>query len=159
MLVAQKATNGRWCGQSRGAKEVVVRRRAVSASFATVAVLLTGSLSAHHSPSAVFDMAKPFVIQGTLTKVDWVNPHISLFIDARGADGLPEAWKIESQPPSWFKHVGLVRADIAKVIGQTITVGGVRARDGSHYAYLQKLTFPDGNSIELDRAASAETKP
>jgi hypothetical protein len=139
--------------------EVVVRRRAVSVSFAIVAVLLTGSLSAHHSPSAVFDMATPFAIQGTLTKVDWVNPHISLFIDARGADGSAEAWKIESQPPSWFKHVGLVRADIAKAIGQTITVGGVRARDGSHYAYLQKLTFPDGNSIELDRGASAETKP
>ena len=59
-------------------REVVVRRRVVFASLAIVAVLLTGSLSAHHSPSAVFDMAKPFVIQGTLTKVDWVNPHISL---------------------------------------------------------------------------------
>jgi len=139
--------------------EVVVRRRAVAASFAIVAVLLTGALSAHHSPSAVFDMAKPFAIQGTLTKVDWVNPHISLFIEARGADGSPEAWKIESQPPSWFKHVGLVRADIAKAVGQTITVGGVRARDGSHYAYLQKLTFSNGNSIELERGASAEAKP
>ena len=139
--------------------EVVVRLRAVSASFAIVAVLLTGSLSAHHSPSAVFDMATPFTVQGTLTKVDWVNPHISLFIDVRGADGAPEAWKIESQPPSWFKHVGLVRADIAKAIGQTITVGGVRARDGSHYAYLQRLTFQNGNSIELERGASAEAKP
>jgi hypothetical protein len=136
-----------------------VTRRAVSASFAIVAVLLTGSLSAHHSPSAVFDMATPFAIQGTLTKVDWVNPHITLFIDARGADGAPEAWKIESQPPSWFKHVGLVRADIAKAVGQTITVGGVRARDGSHYAYLQRLTFQNGNSIELERGASSEAKP
>ena len=140
-------------------EEVVVRRRAVSASFAIVAVLMTGSVSAHHSPSAVFDMAKPFAIQGTLTKIDWVNPHIFLSIDARGADGSPEAWKIESQPPSWFKHVGLVRADIAKAVGQTITVAGVRARDGSHYAYLQKLTFQNGNSIELDRGASTEAKP
>ena len=65
----------------------------------------------------------------------------------------------ESQPPSWFKHVGLVRADIAKAIGQTITVGGVRARDGSHYAYLQRLTFQNGNSIELERGASSEAKP
>ena len=105
-------------------------------------------------------MAKPFVITGTLTKVDWVNPHIAIFIDAQGADGAVEAWKIESQPPSWFRRVGLARADIAKAIGQSVTIGGVRARDGSHYAYLQKLTIADGNSIEVDRGGSGpEVKP
>jgi hypothetical protein len=107
----------------------------------------------------VFDMAKPFVVSGTLTKIDWVNPHIDLFIEAKGADGSVEVWKIESQPPSWFRHVGLSRADFAKAIGQTITIGGVRARDGSRYAYLQKLTFADGNSIELDRGGNGEAKP
>jgi len=117
------------------------------------------SVSAHHSPSAIFDMAKPFVVSGTLTKVDWVNPHIDLMLDAKAADGSIESWKIESQPPSWFRHVGLTRADIAKAIGQTITVTGVRARDGSRYAYLMKLTFADGNSIELDRGGNGEAKP
>jgi hypothetical protein len=138
---------------------VFLTRRIFAASLSLAVVLLAGSLSAHHSPSAIFDMAKPFVVKGTLTKVDWVNPHINLFIDARGADGAIEPWKIESQPPSWFRHVGVTRADVAKAIGQTITVGGVRARDGSHYAYLQKLTFSDGNSIELERGGSAEVKP
>jgi hypothetical protein len=133
-------------------------RKDFSASLCLTVLLLAGSLSAHHSPSAIFDMAKPFVVKGTLTKVDWVNPHINLFIDAQGADGATENWKIESQPPSWFRHVGLARADVAKAIGQTVTIGGVRARDGSHYAYLQKLTFSDGNSIEVERG-SGETKP
>jgi hypothetical protein len=114
---------------------------------------------AHHSPSAIFDMSKPFVVKGTLTKVEWVNPHIDLFIDAQGADGSIETWKIESQPPSWFRRVGLNRADFVKAIGQTVTIGGVRARDGSRYAYLQKLTFSDGNSIELERGGSGEAKP
>jgi Family of unknown function (DUF6152) len=133
--------------------------RKVMAASVTLAGLLTGSLAAHHSPSAIFDMAKPFVVTGTLTKVDWVNPHIDFLIDARGPDGSTETWKIESQPPSWFRHVGLTRADFAKAIGQTVTVGGVRARDGSRYAYLQKFTFADGNSIEVERGGSAETKP
>ena len=131
----------------------------VTSAFMLAGFLSSTWLSAHHSPSAVFDMANPFVLKGTLTKVDWVNPHIDLMVDVRGADGSTETWKVESQPPSWFRHVGLTRADIAKAIGETVTIGGVRARDGSNYAYLQKLTFSDGNSIEVDRGSSGETKP
>jgi hypothetical protein len=119
-------------------------------------LLMTGSLSAHHSPSAVFDMSKPFVLKGTLTKVDWLNPHISMVIEATGADGSAETWKFESNPPSWFKHVGLNRADFAKVIGQAVTVGGVRARDGSRYGYMQKFTLPDGSSIALENGGGAK---
>jgi hypothetical protein len=121
-------------------------------------LVLTATLSAHHSPSAIFDMSKPFVLKGTLTKVDWVNPHIDIFIDAAAADGSAESWKFESNPPSWFRHVGLTRATFAKVIGQTVTVGGVRARDGSRYGYMRKFTFPDGNSIELE-TGGGEVKP
>jgi hypothetical protein len=126
--------------------------------LALAGLLMTGSVSAHHSPSAIFDMSKPFVLKGTLTKVDWLNPHIDMVIEATGADGSPETWKFESNPPSWFKHVGLNRADFAKFIGQTVTVGGVRAHDGSRYGYMQKFTFPDGNSIELQNGGG-ETKP
>jgi hypothetical protein len=107
------------------------------------------SLWAHHSPSAIFDMSKKFTLTGTLSKVDWINPHIVVFIDAKGASGVAEAWKFESNPPAWFKRVTVGRADFAKAIGQTVTVEGVRARDGSLYGYLQKITFPDGASLEL----------
>ena len=134
-------------------------RRVFAASLALTVLFTPGPATAHHSPSAVFDMAKPFVVSGTLTKIEWVNPHIDLFLDAKGADGSVEVWKVESQPPSWFRHVGLNRADFAKAIGQTVTIGGVRARDGSRYAYLQKITFADGNSIEVDRGGNAEAKP
>jgi Family of unknown function (DUF6152) len=129
------------------------------ASLAMAGLLFTGTLFAHHSPSAVFDMTKPFVLKGTLAKVDWVNPHINIFIDAAGADGSTEAWKFESNPPSWFRHVGLGRADFAKFIGQTVTAGGMRARDGSNYGYMRKFTFPDGSSIELDNGGGGEAKP
>ena len=114
-----------------------------------LAVLAAGSLWAHHSPTAVFDMAKPLMVKGTLTKVDWFNPHISVYVESKGADGSTENWKFESNPPSWFKNVGVSRADFAKFIGQPITAGGVPARDGSRYGYMFKVTFPDGNSLEL----------
>ena len=133
-------------------------RKVLAASCTLAAFFLAGSLSAHHSPSAIFDMAMPIVVKGTLTKVDWVNPHINFLVDAPGPDGSSDTWKIESQPPSWFRHVGLGRADFAKAIGQAVTIVGMPARNGSHYAYLQKLTFSDGNSIEVERGGG-EAKP
>src|SRR6202035_3363955 len=111
---------------------MLLRRKFLSTAVLLAGLIVAGSLWAHHSPSAIFDMSKKFTLTGTLTKVDWLNPHISLLIDAKGADGSTENWKFESNPPSWFKHVGLSRADVAKAIGQSVTVEGVRARDGSN---------------------------
>jgi len=116
--------------------------------FFTV-LFAASSLQAHHSPSAVFDMEKRFTVAGTLTQVDWINPHIVVFMDAKKEDGSVETWKFESNPPSWFRRVGLARNDIAKGIGQTVTVEGARAKNGSLYGYLLKITFVDGNSLEL----------
>ena len=116
----------------------------------TAVILLAGSLPtlAHHSTTAEFDVAHRMTLSGTLTKVDWVNPHIVVFIDSKGEKGA-EAWKFESNPPAWFRRVGVSRADFAKAIGQTVTVEGNRAKDGSLYGYLLKITYADGNSLEL----------
>ena len=116
--------------------------------FFTV-LFAAGSLPAHHSPSAVFDMEKKFTVAGTLTQVDWINPHIVVFLDAKKDDGSAETWKFESNPPSWFRRVGIARNDLAKAIGQNVTVEGARAKNGSLYGYLLKITFLDGNSLEL----------
>jgi hypothetical protein len=120
--------------------------------FAAV-ILLAGSYpaSAHHSTTAEFDVAHRMTLSGTLAKVDWVNPHIVVFIDAKDTSGSGStvAWKFESNPPAWFRRVGVSRADFAKAIGQAVTVEGNRAKDGSFYGYLVKITYADGNSLEL----------
>ena len=122
----------------------------LSAAVCTaVTILGVASLDAHHSPSAIFDMAKPVSVSGTLTRIDWINPHIVLSMDAKDQTGKVEHWTFQSNPPSWYKSVGLARADFAKVIGQTVTVGAVRARDGSLYGYMNKIKLPDGTSYEL----------
>jgi len=108
-----------------------------------------GAVSAHHSPSAIFDMAKPISVTGTLTKVEWINPHIVILMEAKGAGGKVENWRFESNPPSWYRRVGLSRADLAQAIGQTITVGGVRARNGAPYGYMLKMQLPDRRTLEL----------
>jgi hypothetical protein len=125
-------------------------RHRFSAILIAIAMLLAAApVPAHHSPSAVFDMSKEFTLSGTLTKVDWINPHIVVYLDAKKDDGSVENWKFESNPPSWFRRVSLGRDDFAKAIGQTVTVQGVRAKAGGLYGYLLKITFPDGNSLEL----------
>jgi uncharacterized protein DUF6152 len=112
--------------------------------------LAPGSAWAHHSPSSIFNMSEKFTLTGTLTQVDWVNPHIAVYIDVKKADGSGvENWKFESAPPSWLKRVGVNSADFRKAIGQSVTVEGNRARDGSPYGFLQKITFADGNSLAM----------
>jgi hypothetical protein len=105
---------------------------------------------AHHSPTAVFDMDHPFKLTGTMIKVDWYNPHIEVYVDAKKDDGSVENWKFESNPPSWFRRVNLSRDDFAKGIGQTVTIQGVRAKAGGPYGYLLKITFADGTAYELE---------
>ncbi len=124
---------------------------------AVVCAVLTffaiASLEAHHSPSAIFDMAKHIAVTGTLTRIDWINPHIVVAVEARSDGGKIEQWTFQSNPPSWYRSVGLARADFAKAIGQTVTVEGVRARDGTLYGYMNKITLPDGTSLELINSA------
>jgi hypothetical protein len=103
-----------------------------------------GSAWAHHSPSSIFDMSQKFVLTGTLTQVEWVNPHIAVYIDAT-----MENWKFESAPPSWLRRVGVNRSDFVKAVGQTVTVEGNRAKDGSLYGFLLKITFADGSSLAM----------
>lgn len=124
-------------------------RYKVALRMAVLAGVAAAALWAHHSPSAEFDMTRRILLTGTLTQVDWINPHIKVAMEVKGEGGKVENWGFESNPPAWFRRVGVSRADLAKAIGQTVKVEGVRAKDGSFYGYLQKITLPDGTSLEL----------
>jgi hypothetical protein len=132
-----------------GARRTSLKQTVSAIAFVVFAWLAAASLQAHHSPSAIFDMTKHVAITGTLTRVNWINPHIVLEMEAKGEGGKVEQWTFQSNPPSWYKSVGLARADFAKAIGQTITVEAVKARDGSLYGYMDKIRLPDGTSYEL----------
>ena len=132
-------------------------RQQISAALIVLVVFFaTAPLWAHHSVSAIFEMSKRITLTGTLTKVSWINPHIMIALDAKTDGGKIEAWGFESNPPAWFRRVNVTRNDFAKAIGQTVTVEGLRAKDGSLYGYLQKIKMPDGSSLELANPSEAK---
>ncbi|HEY1242122.1 MAG TPA: DUF6152 family protein [Bryobacteraceae bacterium] len=126
-----------------------MRHQVCAIRIVTLAVWAGVCAWGHHSPSAEFDMTKRITLTGTLTQVDWINPHIKVAMEVKSEAGKVENWGFESNPPAWFRRVGVSRADLAKAIGQTVKVEGVRAKDGSFYGYLQKIMLPDGTSLEL----------
>ena len=130
-----------------------MKQTAAAVGGAVLALFAIASLSAHHSPSAIFDMGKRITVTGTLAKVDWVNPHIVVAMDARSDGGKIDHWTFESNPPSWYRSVGLARADFAKAVGHTVTVEGLPARDGTLFGYMRKITLPDGTLLELVNSA------
>ena len=136
-----------------------MRYRILGGLIAFAMLLAAGAARAHHSPSSIFDMKTKFVLTGTLTQVEWVNPHIAVYIDAKKADGSGmENWKFESAPPSWLRRVGVTSGQFKNAVGQTVTVEGNRAKDGSLYGFLAKITFADGTSLEMVAPNAADSR-
>ena len=101
----------------------------------------------HHSISALFQPDKLVAVSGTLTKVDWINPHIVIYLDVKNGAAV-DNWKVAGAPPAWWRNVGVNRANFAKDLGQQVTVDVNPALDGSHYGYLRKVRFASGESLE-----------
>lgn len=108
-------------------------------------LLFTASLAAHHSFSAEYDGAKPVKVAGTLTKVEWQNPHIWFYLDVKDANGTVTNWGFSAAPPGVLMRRGITR-DALK-LGATIHVEGFRAKDGSNNASGGSITFPDGRRV------------
>jgi len=119
-----------------------------AAMIVGLGLLGTTTPLAHHS-AVLFDVSRTFTMTGTMTKVDWRNPHVGVFVQVKRDTGEVEAWEFETGAPSWFKGRNLGRADFEEAIGQRVTVEAVRAKDGTLYGYLYKITFPDGNAVAL----------
>ena len=109
-------------------------------------VLLGGArLSAHHSLASQFDEGKPLTLQGVITKVEWVNPHVWVHIEVKDTGGAMEQWTLETLPPATLRKGGLRSDMLGK--GEMVTVLAYRARNESKLAFLRKITFADGREI------------
>lgn len=117
-----------------------------------VLLLATRPVWAHHAMFAQFDVKKSITLKGTLTKMDWVNPHGWIYMDVKRADGRVETWTIETGNPLRMANRGLSPADFRP--GIEIIVGGFPAKDGKRTLAGWIITFPDREASTPDREAS-----
>ena len=124
----------------------MIKRNLMWVLLAACVFLATVPASAHHSFQAEFDASKPLTLKGTLSKIDWINPHIYFYLDVKDDDGKVTTWTLESIPTGFMHRAGLTRSDFNA--GDAVTVLAYRAKDGTRaFAWVQELTFPNGRKV------------
>ena len=101
---------------------------------------------AHHSFSAEFDVDKPVKLEGSVVKMDWVNPHTWLYLDVTKPDGTVEHWQVEGGAPGVLLRNGWTKNTLAA--GTKVIVNGHQAKDGAFRANSSSIQFPDGRKLD-----------
>ena len=135
--------------------------RHILGGAAAVAALLTTAArtEAHHAFAAEFDATQPITLRGTVTRVEWINPHTWIHIDVKDADGKVVEWMIEGGTPNTLLRNGVDRKSLPA--GTEIVVDGYRAKSGLNRANGRDIMLADGRKLflgsSLTGAAGGET--
>lgn len=124
-----------------------VTNRVCGAAVALILCVLP--LLAHHSFTAEFDSSKTVTLKGVVSKVDWINPHIFVYLDVKDDTGKTTTWALQSLPPLFFRGSGLTK-DVLLSNKQEVTVTANPAKDGTQaYGFMTKLSYPDGHVFSM----------
>ena len=118
---------------------------------ASLVLWATAPAEAHHSFAAQYDASKPVTLKGTVTKVEWTNPHARFYIDVKDVDGKLVNWNLEIASPNYLKRAGWSSTSLKQ--GDEVTVEGSMARSGANMANASTVTFADGTRVFARSAA------
>src|SRR5688572_5911120 len=133
------------------ADKPVAVRLSFKLSVLAAAALCTAPALAHHSFAAEFDMNQPIKLRGTVTEIEFINPHSWIHIDVKKDDGTVEKWAIEGGTPNTLFRMGVTQKSLP--VGTEILVDGYRSRDGANRANGRDVTLPDGKKLFLGGSA------
>ena len=108
-------------------------------------LLLQISASAHHSFAAEFDAAKPVSLTGPVTRIEWTNPHARIYVDVTDHNGVATSWNVELGTPNDLMRGGWLRDSVTS--GDSVTVLGYAAKDGSHLVKARSVTLGNGRTV------------
>src|SRR5215470_13306294 len=120
-------------------------------------VLAVKPAFAHHAFAAEFDAKKPIKLRGTVTKMEWINPHAWIHIDVKKPDGTVEEWMIEAGTPNTLLRRGFTKDSLKA--GTEVLVDGYQSKDGSLRANGRNLTLPDGQTLLLGNQNATDGVP
>ena len=123
----------------------------------TLAAVAATSAHGHHSFSAMYDAEKPVRLVGTLSKVEWTNPHSHFFLDVKGKDGKVTAWVCEGAGPGALSRRGFNKTDIK--VGDMLIVDGYLAKSGAKIVDARRVTLPNGRIISGGSAGDGGPEP
>ena len=112
-----------------------------------LAVVVGSAAWAHHNMSAMFDFSQRVTRSGTLSKIDWRNPHIYLFVDVKNEQGQVETWSYEGPPPGFFRTRDVGKVDFENSMNKSVMVEASRARDGSRSGLIREIHLADGKVV------------
>jgi len=128
---------------SRASQCPAILRRTLLGGLLTLALPLAAR--AHHSFAAMYDGSKPVRLVGTLSKVEWTNPHSYIYVLVKNPDGTTTEWAGESAGPGALSRRGFKKGDIK--IGDTIIIDGFLAKSGAKIVDARRVTLPDGRVV------------
>lgn len=128
--------------------------RRFSGVLTTGLLLLAATVSAHHSFTAEFDGNQPITLTGAVTKVDWRNPHIWVYLDVKDGAGKVTSWQCEGGAPNALTRQGWSRATFT--IGGDITVEGWRAKDGTNTCNAKTWKLGNGQTVLAGSSAGGD---
>lgn len=132
-------------------------KAAFASLVAGVALLAPAAALAHHSFAAEYDVKKPVTLKGTVTKVEWTNPHARFYLDVKDETGEVTNWNLELASPNVLTRQGWSRHSLK--VGDVVTVEGSQAKDGSEMANARSVILADGRKVFAFSASEAPPPP
>ena len=125
-----------------------------------VLILLLAAVSTsfpHHSVTGQFDVSKSITLKGVISRVEWINPHIYVYLDVKEENGTVTTWAMETLPTAMMRKARISKESLMGKSGELVTVAGNPGRDAAkRLVWISKITYADGRYYQLGGNASGQ---